>query len=532
VTGYKADDKIMKRLNELYNNLNHRTNEKLYRRIVTNVKIKDTKKLNEIENVKELKLVDIDEIDDTQGKGHIYAGSAYEKYYKDTPTPTLKTPTPILNFCALHDIKYIIMIGPQISASEENKIDIAFGIPKNRELYRYNIYEEATLGSEPIDPKNTHGVVHIAHYEDWKGVSTPDMKTFKKWRTYLNDLVKDNKNVLVHCSAGLGRTGVLLVYHFITSDLDSGTTTIKTYDDIQTTVRKKIEYLRLRKRPGLVQTYRQYKFICDVLAVDCNIAIPHLFNEEMYNYFAGYTSEKPKPCNKYITEKKLTKYHQYTFGKPDGVIEENSNTVPANNKKPPADNKKPPANNKKPPVRTINHVTYFNAIVDTILEQLARMLKDGIGYWDIKTQNILYRREKSNGSPIIVWTLGDLASIFDINGNTFALYTDRSAPSGRMQHLKEHTSMHKLVWMQCFVKIHKKLFNELHQTTPLHSIQLEDNDKSFVEYATKVPIQLYNNGDIFPTYRAEFPRETKPLGKWLSDKIDAALKNHGIELEA
>jgi len=110
------------------------------------------------------------------------------------------------------------------------------------------------------DPSETLKVLHI-HYVDWPDFGVPEnphsiIKVIEEIDSFVEvSHASSTAPVVVHCSAGIGRTGTLLaiiafIEHKKMSHLES-------IQDIVNSLRK--------QRIGMVQTFEQYRFIYNVV---------------------------------------------------------------------------------------------------------------------------------------------------------------------------------------------------------------------------------------------------------------------------
>lgn len=125
-------------------------------------------------------------------------------------------------------------------------------------------------GSQPFAPLRE--IVQL-HYEGWPDFGIPaEAETILSLVKLLNDIVSqhgrgNNSPVLIHCSAGCGRTGA-----FCTVDnIVNSTGNIAEIDGDEDVIHRSVLALR-EQRISLVQTLRQY-----ILCYDC--VLYHLLNK-------------------------------------------------------------------------------------------------------------------------------------------------------------------------------------------------------------------------------------------------------------
>ena len=114
-----------------------------------------------------------------------------------------------------------------------------------------------------------------------KEVLIKGMKLFHSFITYVyDDMKKNGGNTVIHCSAGIGRTGVVYMVLKIKDKIEKGLIT-KINEDL---IQKEIENARTY-REGLVQTPDQYQFICNYFGIE------NIF--ENFMSFSGTIPDKP-----------------------------------------------------------------------------------------------------------------------------------------------------------------------------------------------------------------------------------------------
>lgn len=103
---------------------------------------------------------------------------------------------------------------------------------------------------------NIH-IVNQYHYTGWPDHSVPSSAAIDKLLDLMDRYYcSAHGPQVIHCSAGIGRTGVLLALHYCRIMIHSG---------MYSTIFHVIESLR-KQRVGMVNTFDQYKFIHNYLA--------------------------------------------------------------------------------------------------------------------------------------------------------------------------------------------------------------------------------------------------------------------------
>jgi protein tyrosine phosphatase len=94
------------------------------------------------------------------------------------------------------------------------------------------------------------------HLENWRDYSVPDLELFQCFLERVQQYTVSNTPILVHCVAGVGRSGTFVAAHSLQQELLAGASAVN--------VPKRIYDLRLQ-RSGLVTTLKQFQFIYRVL---------------------------------------------------------------------------------------------------------------------------------------------------------------------------------------------------------------------------------------------------------------------------
>lgn len=115
--------------------------------------------------------------------------------------------------------------------------------------YRYRLFRIATRGFG-----TDHRPIHHVHYTDWPDFGIPNnTQSFLQARSVFDD---EDSHLLVHCSAGLGRSGVYIAVDAAIRLHRAG---------IHVDIPKIVTKLR-QQRDGMIQTHEQYQFVCRATA--------------------------------------------------------------------------------------------------------------------------------------------------------------------------------------------------------------------------------------------------------------------------
>ena len=117
----------------------------------------------------------------------------------------------------------------------------------------------------------THSITHF-WYRDWPDHGVPTRDEISVFVDFIDTLYADIKTnaggTVIHCSAGVGRTGTVFVILKLCLEKEDSLSNLMnsnrvTYDDIKNAV----SYVRLR-RQNTVQTKDQFVFICNIFDID------------------------------------------------------------------------------------------------------------------------------------------------------------------------------------------------------------------------------------------------------------------------
>lgn len=94
------------------------------------------------------------------------------------------------------------------------------------------------------------------HFENWKDYSVPDLDLFNEFLQHADEYSNQESPILVHCSAGVGRSGTFVAAHSLRQDILAGKTVIN--------IPQRIFDIRLQ-RAELVTSLKQFQFIYKAL---------------------------------------------------------------------------------------------------------------------------------------------------------------------------------------------------------------------------------------------------------------------------
>ena len=203
-----------------------------------------------------------------------YVDGMYEKQYIATQGPLKETAEDFWRMCWEQDVNVVIML---TRITENGKIKCYKYWPAKSKSKRFGAYSVLLTSKEKEDGLVTrlvtlckHGKTEsedecreIAHfqYKDWPDHGLPSSAATFRHLLHLVDAMHDRRGpILVHCSAGIGRTGTFCAVHTITQNLDRhhhehmNGKPEPTFNVFETILK-----LRLN-RVGMVQTRDQFEF--------------------------------------------------------------------------------------------------------------------------------------------------------------------------------------------------------------------------------------------------------------------------------
>jgi protein tyrosine phosphatase len=162
-------------------------------------------------------------------------------------------------------------------------------------------------GNNNNNKKKNKEIIVISRFKfnEWPDKNVPNLDVFKNFvKNLIIDIEQNEGNTYIHCSAGVGRTGVLYVILKLEFKLESGEITEIKYNDILDEVRN----LRILRNNLMVQTLDQFKFIFKYFGVyDNNI-------EQYYEeYYKELSKVKPtEKCKIYNRYQDVQQFREYT----------------------------------------------------------------------------------------------------------------------------------------------------------------------------------------------------------------------------
>lgn len=123
--------------------------------------------------------------------------------------------------------------------------------------------EESEVEGEESGEGEWREVVHL-HYQAWPDFGRPATDSFRELLRLVDDFhVAHAGPIVTHCSAGLGRTGVLIAAHIALAQLRR-TAAAAAAEVVRPDVYATVRHIR-KQRSGMVQTLEQFTFIHEVV---------------------------------------------------------------------------------------------------------------------------------------------------------------------------------------------------------------------------------------------------------------------------
>ncbi|KAF2076255.1 hypothetical protein CYY_002433 [Polysphondylium violaceum] len=143
--------------------------------------------------------------------------------------------------------------------------------PKLDDTIKYDLFIVKNVKEENIDnifikreflvqntKTNENRIIYQLHYIAWPDHGVPS--SFKEFISFVNHLdnITNTGPIIVHCSAGIGRSGTLCVIKHIMDELKNGAS-------VNTLSIKNVVLNMRKERIGVVQTFGQYEFCFNVI---------------------------------------------------------------------------------------------------------------------------------------------------------------------------------------------------------------------------------------------------------------------------
>ena len=102
--------------------------------------------------------------------------------------------------------------------------------------------------------------IHLLHYTKWPDKGVPDnsedfLAFVERVRRYRAEFLTPSSPLLVHCSAGIGRTGVFIIME----------TACKLIEQNQPVLPLDLVRVLRDQRPYMIQTHEQFTFVCEAI---------------------------------------------------------------------------------------------------------------------------------------------------------------------------------------------------------------------------------------------------------------------------
>jgi len=255
-----------------------------------------TNGVEEEENLKSSPKVSFDEMEEyrpyenTRKRKLSFSAPVYRKtdyinanfiYYDDIKCVAAMAPIPSTfnDFWQMiweQDIDVIVMI---LKLKENGKVKGDKYWPDNKDndfvtedfIIKFIGYEEfdSTIILREFEVSNIYNqqrkIVRHFHFLGWSDFGVPENTLSTRILISLMNAYSNNKSILVHCSAGIGRTGSFIAIAIGINILQSKRNQLKNVDTIPISVEEIVFNLRLQRNRGMVQNVSQYQFIYKVL---------------------------------------------------------------------------------------------------------------------------------------------------------------------------------------------------------------------------------------------------------------------------
>ena len=154
----------------------------------------------------------------------------------------------------------------------ENKLEKCAKYWNSKNMYKYTINEEKKIDKNKYiirilkltnNFKKTERAIYQIHFTGWPDHEVPEVEGGKIFETFINiikdvDRLKGDNPIVVHCSAGVGRTGTFISIYFLYKEImEQINANLK---EIQFSIFNMVRKLK-EMRILSVQTLLQYNFI-------------------------------------------------------------------------------------------------------------------------------------------------------------------------------------------------------------------------------------------------------------------------------
>lgn len=234
------------------------------------------------------------------------------KKYIAAQAPTSNTIYDFLRMICEKNIKKILML---VNLNEDNKSkcepywdddkvlvvdNIEVKVIKHKKNKNYFIKRTFEL-TKTDDSKFCHKVIHY-HYNNWPDKSVPECGyELIQLLKYINCSEEKYDPILVHCSAGIGRTGTLISLDILIDAVNNNS---------KINIKDTVQFVR-NQRVNMVQTWDQYKLLYKILIYDYLFGETIISIKDYRNKYDHHNYENDENINKIKIEyKKLVNFEQ------------------------------------------------------------------------------------------------------------------------------------------------------------------------------------------------------------------------------